>query len=71
MEGGDAVIALHIPERREFPLRSRLQTLTGVATGVENDARLALGEGWKGRAVDSGNHVAVAVSTGVGWREVA
>lgn len=67
MAGGDAVSPLHIPAWREFPLRSRLADLTGVPTGVENDARaLALGEGWIGGAAGSHNYVALVVSTGVG-----
>lgn len=67
MEGGDSVSPLHIPAWRGFPLESRLAALSGVPTGVDNDARaLALGEGWRGGAVGAANYVAVVVSTGVG-----
>lgn len=67
MDGGDAVSPLHIPSWRRFPLRSRLADLSGVPTGVDNDAKaLALGEGWAGGAAGERNYVAMVVSTGVG-----
>jgi glucokinase len=61
------VSPLHIPEWRDFPLRERLATFTGLATFVDNDAKaLALGEGWRGRAVGLDDYLTMVVSTGVG-----
>lgn len=65
--GGDLVSPLHIPEWRDFPLRTRLAETTGLATFVDNDAKaLALGEGWTGSAVGLADYLAMVVSTGVG-----
>lgn len=61
------VSPLHIPEWRSFPLRERLADFTGLPTFVDNDAKaLALGEGWRGRAVGLTDYMAMVVSTGVG-----
>ena len=66
-EHGDAVSPLNIPGWRDFPLRSRLQALTGFPTFVDNDAKaLALGEGRYGSAAGAGDYLAMVVSTGVG-----
>jgi glucokinase len=66
-EHGDAVSPLNIPAWRDFPLRSRLGSLTGLEVTVENDAKaLALGEGWTGAARGRSNYMAMVVSTGVG-----
>lgn len=65
--GGDEVSPLNIPVWRAFPLRARLQELTGLPTFVDNDAKaLALGEGWVGAATGCDNYIAMVVSTGVG-----
>jgi glucokinase len=65
--GGDEVSPLNIAGWRGFPLRRRLQELTGRPTFVDNDAKaLALGEGWIGAAADQRNYIALVVSTGVG-----
>ena len=64
---GDEVSPLNIAGWRSFPLRSRLATLTGLPTFVDNDAKaLALGEGWVGAASGCANFIAMVVSTGVG-----
>ncbi len=64
---GDAVSPLNIPGWREFPLRSRLEALTGMPTFVDNDAKaLALAEGFYGSAKDCEDFLAMVVSTGVG-----
>jgi glucokinase len=64
---GELVSPLNIPGWRDFPLRSRLAELTGLATWVDNDAKaLALGEGWIGEAARHSNYLAMVVSTGVG-----
>ncbi len=64
---GEYVSPLNIPAWREFPLRRRLEELTGLPTFLDNDAKaLALGEGWVGAAVGCENYVAMVVSTGVG-----
>ncbi len=65
--GGETVSPLNIPAWREFPLRDRLRSHTGLPTAVENDAKaLALGEGWCGAAAGCRNFLAMVVSTGVG-----
>lgn len=64
---GEQVSPLNIVAWRDFPLRSRLAELTGLATFVDNDAKaLALGEGWLGAAAGVSNYIAMVVSTGVG-----
>jgi glucokinase len=65
--GGEQVSPLNIHAWRGFPLRSRLASLTGLPTAVDNDAKaLALGEGWRGAARGERNFLAMVVSTGVG-----
>ena len=65
---GELVSPLNIPAWRDFPLRRRLATLTGLQTFVDNDAKaLALGEGWRGGAVGLDDYLAMVVST-VTWR---
>jgi glucokinase len=64
---GEEVSPLNIPAWDRFPLRSRLEELTGLAVRVDNDAKaLALGEGWVGAARGRRNFMAMVVSTGVG-----
>ena len=65
--GGELVSPLNIAAWRDFPLRARLATLTGLPVFVDNDAKaLALGEGWIGAAAGVQNFIAMVVSTGVG-----
>jgi glucokinase len=65
--GGATVSPLNVPAWRNFPLRQRLATLTGLPVHIDNDAKaLALGEGWVGAARAVRNYVAMVVSTGVG-----
>jgi glucokinase len=65
--GGELISPLNIPAWRDFPLRARLASLTGLPTFVDNDAKaLALGEGWVGSAVGCDDYLAMVVSTGVG-----
>jgi glucokinase len=65
--GGATVSPLNIPGWRDFPLRSRLESLVQLPTAVDNDAKaLALGEGWRGAAVGVDDYLAMVVSTGVG-----
>jgi glucokinase len=64
---GDAVSPLNIPGWQDFPLRSRLRSLTGLPTFVDNDAKaLALAEGLFGAASGVRDYLAMVVSTGVG-----
>jgi glucokinase len=64
---GERVSPLAVPAWRDFPLRARVETLTGLPTFVDNDAKaLALAEGWCGAARGCDNYVAMVVSTGVG-----
>ncbi|MDQ3738751.1 MAG: ROK family protein [Actinomycetota bacterium] len=63
----EVVSPLNIPSWRDFPLRSRLQELTGLPTFGDLDAKaLALAEGWLGAAQGVSNYCAMTVSTGVG-----
>ena len=65
--GGRTVSPLNIPGLRAFPLRDRLEVLTGLSVCVDNDAKaLALGEGWRGAAHGRRDYLARVVSTGVG-----
>jgi len=66
LETGE-VSPLNIPAWRGFPLRARLEELTGMAVGLDNDAKAyALGEGWTGAAAGRRDYLAMVVSTGVG-----
>jgi len=61
------VSPLNIPAWRDFPLRARMEELTGVRVALDNDAKaLALAEGWTGAARARRDFVAMVVSTGVG-----
>jgi len=61
------VSPLNIPAWRAFPLRRRLELLTGLPVVVELDAKaLALAEGWLGGAQGATDYVAMVVSSGVG-----
>jgi glucokinase len=63
----ELISPLNIPAWRDFPLRRRLNELTGLPVFVDNDAKaLALGEGWRGAASGVANYLAMVVSTGVG-----
>lgn len=65
--GGEEVSPLNIPGWRDFPLRARLEELTGLPTAVDNDAKaLALAEGWAGAARAQEHFLAIVVSTGIG-----
>jgi glucokinase len=62
-----AVSPLNIPAWRDFPLRARLEALTGLNVTLDNDAKaFALAEGWTGAARQRRNFLAMVVSTGVG-----
>lgn len=63
----ETVSPLNILQWREFPLRSRLESLTGLPVFGEGDGKaLALAEGWLGAAKGVDNFIAMVVSTGVG-----
>jgi len=65
--GPGTVSPLNIPAWRDFPLRPRLERLTGVAVALDNDAKaFALAEGWTGAARGRRDFIAMVVSTGVG-----
>jgi glucokinase len=65
--GGELVSPLNIPGWRDFPLKARLEELTGLPTWIDNDAKaLALAEGWLGTAVGHDNYISMVVSTGIG-----
>ena len=61
------VSPLNIPAWRDFPLRARMEKLTGLPVVLDNDAKaFALGEGWTGAAQGRRHFIAMVVSTGVG-----
>jgi glucokinase len=61
------VSPLNILAWREFPLRARLQAVTGLPVYGDLDAKsLALAEGWLGAAQGHQNFIAMVVSTGIG-----
>ncbi|HTZ08228.1 MAG TPA: ROK family protein [Acidimicrobiales bacterium] len=65
--GPGTVSPLNIPAWRRFPLRDRLEALTGLGVALDNDAKaLALAEGWRGAAQGRADYLAMVVSTGVG-----
>src|SRR5262245_60560668 len=56
--GGELVSPLNISGWRDFPLKARLASLTGLPVAVDNDAKaLALAEGWRGAAQGERNHL--------------
>ncbi len=64
--GLDEVSPLSVPAWRDFPLRSRLEELSGHAVHGDLDAKaLALAEGWLGAAQGQPNFCAITVSAGV------
>ena len=64
---GQEVSPLNIGGWREFPLRPRLASDTGLPVFIDNDAKaLALAEQWAGAAVGIDDFLAMVVSTGVG-----
>ncbi|MEY4364878.1 MAG: hypothetical protein RLZZ305_222 [Actinomycetota bacterium] len=63
----ELVSPLNVPAWRNFPLRSRLEALTGLPVWGDGDAKaLALAEGWLGAARGTDSYLAMVVSTGVG-----
>ncbi|MDA3031090.1 MAG: ROK family protein [Actinomycetota bacterium] len=63
----ETISPVNIPEWREFPLRARLQELTGLRVFGDLDAKaLALAEGWLGAAQGQPDFCAMTVSTGIG-----
>lgn len=66
-DGGDFVSPINMPAWRRFPIRERLEALTGLTVGVDNDAKaLALAEGWVGAAIGVPDYMGMVVSTGIG-----
>jgi glucokinase len=64
--GLDEVSPLSVPAWRDFPLRRRLEELSGLSVYGDLDAKaLALAEGWLGAAQGQPNFCAITVSAGV------
>lgn len=60
------VSPLYVPSWRQFPLRERLEQLTGLPTAVDVDAKaFTLGEAWVGAAQGVADVIGVVVATGV------
>ncbi|AHH03852.1 Glucokinase [Borrelia nietonii YOR] len=50
-----------------YPLKEKLETLTGINVEIENDANcVALAEKFKGNAIHSNNFIALTLGTGIG-----
>ncbi len=50
-----------------YPLKEKLEFLTGVNIEIENDANcVALAEKFKGNAIDSNDFIAITLGTGIG-----
>ena len=65
--GGETLTPVHIPAWRDFPLRRRLEEVTGLPVFVDNDAKaVALAEGWVGAAAGVRAYIGMVVSTGIG-----
>lgn len=63
----ETVSPLNIAAWRSYPLRQRVQELSGLPTRVDNDAKaLARAEGRWGGAKGEANYMSMVVSTGVG-----
>lgn len=63
----ETISPLNLPQLAAFPLRQRLEDLTGLAVFGDGDAKaLALAEGWLGAAKGVQNFMAMVVSTGIG-----
>jgi glucokinase len=64
--GLDVVSPLSVPSWRDFPLRERLEELTGLSFHGDLDAKgLALAEGWLGAARGHSDFLAITVAIGV------
>jgi glucokinase len=64
--GLEAVSPLSVPGWRDFPLRARLEELSGLGVHGDLDAKaLALAEGWLGAAQGQPNFCAITVSAGI------
>lgn len=64
---GEFVSTLHIPEWRDFPLRSSLQQLVQLPVYIDGDAKaLVQGEVWCGAVAGQTDVIGMVVSTGVG-----
>jgi glucokinase len=65
--GGEELTPVHIPAWQRFPLRRRIEEVTGRPAFVDNDAKaVALAEGWVGAAAGVGAYIGMVVSTGIG-----
>ncbi len=64
--GLEVVSPLSVPTWRDFPLKSRLEELTGLDFHGDLDAKgLALAEGWLGAARGHSDFLAITVAAGV------
>jgi glucokinase len=64
---GEFVSPLNIPGWRNFPLRSRLESIAGLPVFIDNDAKaITLAEAFFGGGKGKRNFMAMVVSTGVG-----
>jgi glucokinase len=63
----ETVSPVNLPAWRGFPLRGRLEELTGARVFGDLDGKaLALAEGWQGAAKGLDNYCVLTVSTGIG-----
>lgn len=65
--GGELVSPPEIPAWRSFPLRERLEKLTGLPVAVDNNAKaMTLAEGWVGAARDTASFLGVTLCHCIG-----
>jgi glucokinase len=67
VNGRIAKLAINLPGWVDVPVSDQLEALTGLPTGVENDANCAaLGESWLGAGRHFQNWILLTLGTGVG-----
>jgi glucokinase len=67
VDAGLVVSAPNLQDWQSVPLKAMLEQKTGIASMVENDTNLAaMGEHWRGAAIDVDNFVFIGIGTGIG-----
>jgi glucokinase len=67
VDEGVVISAPNLRDWHEVPLRAMLEQTTGISTIIENDVNLAaVGEHWRGAAINVDNFVFIGIGTGIG-----
>jgi glucokinase len=67
VNAGLVVSAPNLLDWQNVPLKAMLEQKTGIPSMVENDTNLAaMGEHWRGAAIDVDNFVFIGIGTGIG-----